>query len=133
MRGHHALALLDIGAITPKELLDARIAIEPSIAAMAAITAQPADIEQMRECALKREKTPKPGPYNLWDHRLHLTIAETARNPILIALVVQINNLRHTPKLRHQPQESHHGGLSAPSSPRAGSGARPVTDRTPGL
>lgn len=89
--------LLDLQGVTPKELLDARLVIEPSVAACAAITAQPSDIVRMKECAEKRENAKEPEPYNLWDHRLHLTIAEATRNPILIALLEQLNSLRRTP------------------------------------
>lgn len=89
--------MLKLGKVSPKELLDARLILEPSIAACAAATARSSDIERMKMCALKRETTKEPDAYNLWDHQFHLAIAEATQNPILSALLEQLNLLRRTP------------------------------------
>ena len=89
--------LMTLGKISPKELLDARLILEPAIAACAAATARPADIARMTLCATKRETTKDPEAYNLWDHQFHLAIAEATQNPILSALLEQLNLLRRTP------------------------------------
>lgn len=91
------LLLDDVRSVTPKELLDARLALEPSIAASAAMTATPDDIAHLKECAEKRENATDPEPYNLWDHRFHLALAQATQNPILVALIEQFNALRRTP------------------------------------
>ncbi len=83
--------------VSPKELLDARLGLEPSIAASASVTAQPSDIAYMKLCAEKRENTKQPEAYNLWDHQFHLAIAEATRNPIMVALLEQLNSLRRAP------------------------------------
>jgi len=85
------------GKVSPKELLDARLCLEPAIAASAAVTAQPLDIAHMMMAAEKRENTKQPEAYNLWDHQLHLAIAEATRNPIMVALLEQLNGLRRAP------------------------------------
>jgi DNA-binding FadR family transcriptional regulator len=71
--------------------------LEPAIAACAATTARPADIERMKLCATKRELTKDPQSYNLWDHQFHSAIAESTQNPILLALLEQLNELRRAP------------------------------------
>jgi len=89
--------MLKLGAVSPKELLDARLILEPSIAACAATTARPSDIEHIKMCARKRERAKEPDAYNLWDHQFHLAIAEATQNPILAGLLEQLNHLRRTP------------------------------------
>jgi len=90
-------ARLNFGNISPKELLDARLILEPAIAACAAATARPADVERMRLYATKRETTKDPDAYNLWDHQFHLAVAEATQNPIIVALLEQLNGLRRAP------------------------------------
>lgn len=89
--------LMTLGKISPKELLDARLTLEPAIAACAAATARPSDIERIKLCALKRENTKDPEAYNLWDHQFHLAIAGATQNPIMFALLEQLNGLRRAP------------------------------------
>lgn len=89
--------LMTLGKISPKELLDARLILEPAIAACAAATARPADIARMTLCATKRETTKDPEAYNLWDHQFHLAIAGATQNPIMFALLEQLNALRRAP------------------------------------
>jgi DNA-binding FadR family transcriptional regulator len=93
----NAESFLNLGVISPKELLDARLILEPAIAACAAVTARPSDIERMKTAAEKRENTKQPDAYNLWDHQLHLVIAEATQNPVMVALLHQLNSLRRTP------------------------------------
>jgi GntR family transcriptional regulator, transcriptional repressor for pyruvate dehydrogenase complex len=88
---------LNLSKVSSRELLDARLGIEPAIAASAAVTAQPSDIAYMKMSAEKRENTKLPEAYNLWDHQFHLAIAEATRNPIMVALLEQLNSLRRAP------------------------------------
>jgi DNA-binding FadR family transcriptional regulator len=88
---------LNLSKVSPRELLDARLGLEPAIAASAAVMAQPSDIAYMKMCAEKRENTKLPEAYNLWDHQFHLAIAEATRNPIMVALLEQLNGLRRAP------------------------------------
>jgi DNA-binding FadR family transcriptional regulator len=88
---------LNLSKVSSRELLDARLGLEPAIAASAAVTAQPSDIAYMKMAAEKRENTKLPEAYNLWDHQFHLAIAEATRNPIMVALLEQLNGLRRAP------------------------------------
>jgi DNA-binding FadR family transcriptional regulator len=88
---------LNLSKVSSRELLDARLGLEPAIAAAAAVTAQPSDIAYMKMSAEKRENTKQPEAYNLWDHQFHLAIAEATRNPIMVSLLEQLNSLRRAP------------------------------------
>lgn len=90
-------SLLNLASVSPKELLDARLTLEPAIAASAAVAARPSDIARMTMCAERRETTKQPEAYNLWDHQFHLAIAEATQNPVLIGLIEQLNGLRRAP------------------------------------
>jgi DNA-binding FadR family transcriptional regulator len=99
--GRHASAQRagsgNLATASPTQLLDARLTLEPAIAASAAMTARASDIARMTMCAERRENTKQPEAYNLWDHQFHLAIAEATQNPILVGLIEQLNGLRRAP------------------------------------
>lgn len=90
--------VLGLDATTPEELLEARLVLEPAIAAFAATCARAEDIAKMRVAIVKRENAPDPQTYNLWDHTFHDIIAQSTQNPILVALVRTLNGLRKRPE-----------------------------------
>lgn len=72
--------------ISLDDLLDARLVLEPQLAAQAAIHATPADITAMEQCLSEMEAS---GPFMHWkrlDERLHRTIAEATHNALLLML-----------------------------------------------
>ncbi len=83
---------------SPLELLEARLVIEPAIAAHAATSASSADIAYLKLCLQKREDAPTAELYELWDHRLHRAIADATHNPLLIAILEMLNQLRQQPE-----------------------------------
>jgi DNA-binding FadR family transcriptional regulator len=88
---------IDIGA-SPLELLEARLVIEPAIAAHAATSASGADIAYLKLCLEKREGAPTAELYELWDHRLHRAVADATHNPLLISILDMLNQLRQQPE-----------------------------------
>jgi DNA-binding FadR family transcriptional regulator len=90
--------VLGLTAATPEDLLEARLVLEPAIAAFAATCARADDIAKMRVAVVKRENAPDPQTYNLWDHTFHEIIAQSTHNPILVALVKSLNALRKRPE-----------------------------------
>ncbi len=83
---------------TPQQLLEARLVVEPAIAARAAMTATPDDLKYMRQCLRKRESAADTAMYELWDHSLHRAIADATRNPLLAAMLEALNSLRLQPE-----------------------------------
>ena len=73
-------------SISVDNLMEARLVLEPQLAAQAALHATPADIAAMEQCLAEMEK---PGPFVPWkrlDERLHRTIAEATHNILLLML-----------------------------------------------
>lgn len=80
----------DIGAmpdmLTPPEAFEARLVIEPQIAALAAGRATPAQIAEMRDCLARMEQLDDFDQWALWDERLHRLVAKASGNQLLLAL-----------------------------------------------
>jgi DNA-binding FadR family transcriptional regulator len=73
-------------AISMDDLLDARLVLEPQLAAQAAVHATPTDITAMEQCLSEMETSE---PFMHWkrlDERLHRTIAEATHNALLLML-----------------------------------------------
>ena len=90
--------ILECSCATPEDLLEARLVIEPAIAAFACGCARPDDIRNMQIANMKREVAPDPQTYNLWDFTFHEIIATSTRNPLFMALIKNLNALRKRPQ-----------------------------------
>jgi DNA-binding FadR family transcriptional regulator len=97
-RPSHALG--DIAAMAqrtnPGEVMRTRIALEPEIAALAALTATPAHVAEMRLCMQKSRSAATWRQYEAWDNRLHRVIGEATQNYLLLALLDTLNAVRRT-------------------------------------
>ena len=83
-----------ISTTHPAEIMEARKVLEPKMAAIAAFRATPNDLERMEHCLLKTETTEDLSTFEHWDSALHLAIAESSHNLLLISLFKTVNNLR---------------------------------------
>jgi GntR family transcriptional regulator, transcriptional repressor for pyruvate dehydrogenase complex len=75
-----------LAAISMDDLLDARLVLEPQLAAQAAIHATQTDVAALDHCLSEMEA---PGPFMPWkrmDERLHRLVAEAAHNALLLML-----------------------------------------------
>lgn len=73
-------------AVSMDDLLDARLVLEPQLAAQAAIHATQADIGALEQCLAEMEAA---DPFMHWkrlDERLHRAIAEATHNALLLTL-----------------------------------------------
>lgn len=73
-------------SISVDDLMDARLVLEPQLAAQAAVHATPADIAAMEQCLAEMAGA---GPFMPWkrlDERLHRTLAEATHNVLLLLL-----------------------------------------------
>ncbi len=84
-------------AASPREVLEARLVLEPAIAQFAALSARPPDIAYMKRCLEKREAAPDAETYEFWDYSLHRAVAEATHNPLLVAFLEIVNKLRQQP------------------------------------
>jgi DNA-binding FadR family transcriptional regulator len=109
----NAPTILDPSHVNPKELIEARLVIEPAVAAFAASTARPEDIKRMRHCAARREAATDSEAYNLWDRNFHRAIADASQNPVFISLFDRLNVLRSAPSYKRDPMQEPYRSISA--------------------
>ncbi|MBC7735888.1 MAG: FadR family transcriptional regulator, partial [Candidatus Saccharibacteria bacterium] len=88
------LAAEIVGETNFAEVMEARLCIEPVLAAMAARHALPADIERMRNLARRTLQATDPDAIELWDGSLHRLIARTALNKPLFTAFSMIDEIR---------------------------------------
>jgi GntR family transcriptional regulator, transcriptional repressor for pyruvate dehydrogenase complex len=99
---------------SPTEVLEARTAIEPQLAALAAVRASAKEIAELSQLAKKCASAPNFDVYEKLDKRFHGGIARASGNRALIALFNGLNAVRREvvwkrlrqryPKLERQQQ-----------------------------
>jgi DNA-binding FadR family transcriptional regulator len=70
----------------PQEIMEARMAIEPALARMAAIRASQRDIEEMERYLMAMRETADAAQWLVLDHQLHRAIGHSAGNALMLAL-----------------------------------------------
>jgi DNA-binding FadR family transcriptional regulator len=95
-----ALAAEIVGETNLTEIMEARLCIEPTLAAMATRHALPAEIEQMRNLARRTTEARDPESIELWDGALHRLIARTANNKPLLTAFSMIDEIRSNERWR---------------------------------
>ncbi|MEC9432292.1 MAG: FCD domain-containing protein [Pseudomonadota bacterium] len=89
------------GALGPAEgLLEARLRLEPEIAALAAMRATPGDLRLLRRLAAREAASSDVEDAELWAGALHRAVATIARNPALLAAFDAVDEHRCTPQWR---------------------------------
>jgi GntR family transcriptional repressor for pyruvate dehydrogenase complex len=88
------LAAEIVGETSFAEVMEARSCIEPTLAAMSARHALPADIERMRNLAVRTVEATDPQSIEIWDGALHRLIARTAFNKPLFTAFSMIDEIR---------------------------------------
>jgi GntR family transcriptional regulator, transcriptional repressor for pyruvate dehydrogenase complex len=87
--GPRTTPLLDsvsVGSVSPSDVIDARLMIEPLLAGKAAVHARRSDIEAMERCLEDNRAATSFVAWKHGDDRLHRLIAEAAQNPLLLML-----------------------------------------------
>ena len=131
------LNLNDVGYLEklarPMKVIEARLAIEPELARLAAIHGAKADFDEIWTCGQKCENARDWRSYEAWDNNFHLAIAKATHNKVLIHLFETLNVVRRSivwGQLRstNLPRRSHasfaqHDAIIAAISARDASGA----------
>lgn len=91
-----ALDQSDIAEVTsPIELIEVRLAVEPQMARLAVANATQRDLERMGEALEQVESCGADREYfSRADEHFHLMLAECTRNPLMVWLYRQINDVR---------------------------------------
>jgi DNA-binding FadR family transcriptional regulator len=82
--------------ISPLQLIEARFAIEPFTTRIAVLNANRRNLNDM-DATLRRAETASPtdkNSFSKWDAEFHLQIARASRNPLLLSVYRQINEVR---------------------------------------
>jgi DNA-binding FadR family transcriptional regulator len=88
-------SLLDfIDGLSPLDLIDARAAVEPFTAGLAAEHADARTIEDLEGVLDSAATTDDQDDFAKWDGEFHLLLAQASANPFLIHVFRQINHVR---------------------------------------
>jgi DNA-binding FadR family transcriptional regulator len=79
---------------SPASVLETRIAVEPAIAAIAAMKASEADLFNIETCMRRTTEVRDDDDWIKWDGAFHLAIARATRNDVLVGLVTAFNEAR---------------------------------------
>jgi GntR family uxuAB operon transcriptional repressor len=80
----------------PAQVLDARVAVEPELARLAALHAVRADFEAIRTCCDRGRAAGDWRSYEAWDNKLHHAVAKATHNKLLIFLFDTLNVVRRS-------------------------------------
>ena len=98
------LAALIAPDTDPLSVMEARLALEPELAALAARRASAGHVAQLRALADRAAQADDGDAAELWDGALHRRIADIAANPILRASFTLINAVRAQQRWQHERQ-----------------------------
>lgn len=109
--------------VSMDDIMDARMVLEPQLAAQAAIHATTADLAALEACLRDRASAPTLTSWKRLDERLHRTIAEATHNDLLLMLydtlrahgralldarIVRVFDSQQTPR---EATDAEHGAL----------------------
>lgn len=78
----------------PAEVFEARLIIEPKIAALAALRATRQEVEEMQKSIVKGSASESFGEFEKWDAVFHRIVVQAARNGLLASLYEGIHAVR---------------------------------------
>lgn len=95
------------------DIMDARLLLEPQLAAQAAIKAHPADLQKLDRCLAEMHEAPSFLHWRRLDERLHRYIAEAAHNHLLLLIyeTLRSQGRAHLDR-RLEDKFGHHKGSS---------------------
>lgn len=91
----------------PVDTLEARMAIEPALARLAALRATQADFDKLFEAAEASRAATDPISYEKADAAFHRRIAVAARNPLLITIFEAVLHVASDRSWRHGRETAH--------------------------
>jgi GntR family transcriptional regulator, uxu operon transcriptional repressor len=109
---------------SPTQVLEARLAIEPELARLAALHGLKADFESIRNCSERARAAIDWRSYEAWDNKLHQAIATATKNKLLIFLFDTLNVVRRSivwgqertterPPVQHESFDQHDAIVAA--------------------
>ncbi len=90
----HNAAEIYLDAISPAELMEARLVLEPAIVEMVVANATPADFARMEACCERAEAAQTLQEFEYWDGMLHEVVAEAAHNGFMLNVFRLMSQVR---------------------------------------
>jgi len=94
--GDPEVAVLEREDYSPREIMDARMLLEPRFASLIVIHANKADIEAIRKSLLEAERATDFVTFEHWDGQFHQMLAEATHNRLIIDLFRIVTQSRDT-------------------------------------
>lgn len=91
----------------PLEVSEARLAIEPVMARLAALRASQADLRRLQAAVAETKAATDPLVYEQADERFHRTVAEAARNSLFLTLLDAFSASRRDAAWRRLSENAH--------------------------
>ena len=80
----------------PAQMMDARLAIEPELARLAALHATKSDVDEIQACNQHCRQAEEWRSYEAWDNKFHHAIAKATHNKVLLYLFDTFNVVRRS-------------------------------------
>jgi DNA-binding FadR family transcriptional regulator len=84
----------NLSQISPAELMQARLLIEPSMSILIATNATPADFTRIEECIERSEEAATVEEFEKWNDELHYAFALATHNRVFIEVIGYINKVK---------------------------------------
>ena len=115
-------------AASPADVMEARLLLEPGIAAMAADRTGPSDVARLRADALRTHAAADWQSYERADNAFHLGIAALSRNPMAIAFYGVLSGIRSRAHWQRQHDRTFRRGAEGEYARRQGNMHRRIVD-----
>lgn len=87
----------DIVSISPDELMEVRLLIEPQLADLLVRRASPADLDAIRALVEKGRRSTTMAQFEELDHRFHMALSVAVKNQFLTGVLSRIMAVRQSP------------------------------------
>jgi DNA-binding FadR family transcriptional regulator len=82
------------GDLSPTEIMEARLLIEPRLALFVVRNAKAADFDRFEACNQRAERAASTEEFEHWDAALHQAIAEASQNRLIMSIYAMITGAR---------------------------------------
>ncbi|SFF01239.1 transcriptional regulator, GntR family [Sulfitobacter brevis] len=93
--------------VTPRDVMEVRLEVEPALAALAAERAQPHEVDLLGQLMRATLDLTDMDAYEAADDMFHYKIAETARNPLFLTVYESIRSVRREAAWTAQRRDSY--------------------------
>ncbi|MCR9127814.1 MAG: FCD domain-containing protein [Rhodobacteraceae bacterium] len=86
----------DIKSVSPEDLMDVRLMIEPQMADLLVRRASEADLGHIRDLVALGRRSRSMAEFEELDHRFHMALTEAAKNTYLTGIIARIQAVRQS-------------------------------------